>query len=151
MRLEDALKTTRFTDERHRATLNLLYSSYWLKKHFSGSMKDLGLTMEQYNVLRILKGKHPDQMCVKDIGSRMIEKSSNVPRIIDKLLLKDLVQRGQSTEDKRETLVALTEKGLEQLAKANSSLNVSASGIIGINEEEALQLNELLEKMRAVD
>lgn len=145
------MKTTRFTDERHKATLNLLYSSYWLKKHFSTNMKDFGITMEQYNVLRILKGKHPEQMCVKDIGSRMIEKSSNVPRIIDKLLLKDLVQRGQSAEDKRETLVTLTEKGLDLLVKANDSMNISTSGIIGINEEEATQLNMLLEKMRAVD
>lgn len=151
MRLEEALKTTNFADEKHKATLNLLYSSYWLKSHISVAMKDFGITTEQFNVMRILKGMHPKQMCVKDIGSRMIEKSSNVPRIIDKLILKELVQRGQSSEDKRETLVSLTEKGIEILLEANKALDNSTKGILGISEEEAHQLNALLEKMRAVD
>lgn len=151
MRLEEALKTTKFANETHKATLNLIYTTYWLRSHFMTAMKDHGITMEQFNVLRILKGKHPDQMCVKDIGSRMIEKSSNVPRIIDKLILKDLVERGQSAEDKRETLIALTEKGINLLMEANRSMEDNTKDIIGIDEADAAQLNTLLEKMRKVD
>jgi DNA-binding MarR family transcriptional regulator len=151
MRLEEALKTTNFANETHKATLNLVYTTYWLRSHFVTAMKDHGITMEQFNVLRILKGKHPQQMCVKDIGSRMIEKSSNVPRIIDKLILKDLVERGQSAEDKRETLVTLTDKGIALLLAANKSLDESTKGIVGIDEADAAQLNILLEKMRKVD
>ena len=151
MTLEEALKTTNFANETHKATLNLVYTTYWLRSHFTGAMKDHGITMEQFNVLRILKGKHPEQMCVKDIGSRMIEKSSNVPRIIDKLILKELVERGQSAEDKRETLVRLTDKGIALLQEANAALEVSTKGILGLTEDDAAQLNMLLEKMRKVD
>ena len=151
MKLEDAIKSNKFKDNRHKATLNIMYSAYWLKTQISSAMKEMGLTAEQYNVMRILKGKHPEQMCVKDIGGRMIEKSSNVPRIIDRLALKKLVKRTTSKEDKRETLISLTDKGLEYLETSNKMLDETTEGIIGITEQEAEQLNELLEKLRSTD
>ena len=148
MKLEDAIKSNRFIDERHKATINVLYSAYWLKNNFSTALKDNGVTMEQFNVLRILKGKHPEPMCVKDIGSRIIEKNSNVPRIIDRLILKKLVKRTSSKEDKRETLVSLTEKGIKQLEEANIILDRLTNELIGIDNADAAKLNALLEKMR---
>ena len=151
MRIEEALQTSKFIDGQHKATLNLLYTSYWLKTLFSNAMKEHAITMEQFNVMRILKGKHPEQMCVKDIAGRMIEKSSNVPRILDKLLLKKLVKRTTSKSDKRETLISLTDKGMKLLNEANASLAAVSEQFIGINESEAGQLNDLLEKMRKAD
>ena len=151
MKLEEAIKSTKFIDAKQKATLNIIYSSYWLKNHFSLAIKENGLTMEQYNVMRILKGKHPEQMCVKDIGSRMIEKSSNVPRIIDRLVIKKLVKRVISKQDKRETLISLTEKGIAQLLDASSILDNMSSKIFGLDENESEILNNLLEKMRLVD
>ena len=147
MKIEEILKTSRFIDEKHKASLNLLYTSYWFKTHVSTALKEFGFTSEQYNVMRILKGKHPEQMCVKDIAQRTIEKNSNVPRIVQRLLAKHFVERTISAEDKRETLVSLTEKGMQQLEKANSAVS-RLNEMIGLNEEEAKQLNELLEKMR---
>src|ERR1700679_1785464 len=105
MKIEEALQTSRFRDEQHKATLNLLYTVYWIRTNLSTAMKGNGLTLEQFNVMRILKGKHPEPLCVKDIAGRLIEKSSNVPRILDKLILKKLVKKGVSKADKRETLV----------------------------------------------
>ena len=96
MKLEDVLKTNKFNDEVHKATLNILYTSYWMRDNVSSTMKEIGITSEQFNILRILKGKHPEAMCVKDIASRMIEKSSNVPRILDRLVAKELVMRTTS-------------------------------------------------------
>lgn len=151
MKLEDAIKSNKFRDEGHKATLNILYTAYWLKTAFAASMKELGLTSEQFNVMRILKGKHPEEMCVKDIGSRMIEKSSNVPRIIDRLVDKKWVKRTTSKEDKRETLISLTEKGIKQLAEASAIMDNVGRDLIGITNEEATQLNELLEKLRKTD
>ena len=149
MKLEDAIKSNKFRDEGHKASLNILYTAWWLKTGFSSSLKELGLTSEQFNVMRILKGKHPEEMCVKDIGSRMIEKSSNVPRIIDRLVDKKWVKRSPSKEDKRETLIALTDKGMKQLAEASKTMDEVSQKIIGISNEEALQLNTLLEKLRS--
>lgn len=151
MKLEEAIKSNKFRDEGHKASLNIMYTAYWLKSNFSSSMKELGLTSEQFNVMRILKGKHPEEMCVKDIGSRMIEKSSNVPRIIDRLVDKKWVKRTTSKEDKRETLISLTDKGIKQLAEASAIMEDISRKIIGITNEEAAVLNELLEKLRASD
>lgn len=151
MKLEEAIKSTKFSDMRHKATLNLMYTTYWLKTHLSSALKEHDLTPEQYNVMRILKGKHPEQMCVKDIASRMIEKSSNVPRIVDRLVAKKLVKRNTSKEDKRETLITLTEKGVEKLLEANKLNEKLSTEIFGISNEEATVLNDLLEKLRKID
>lgn len=149
MKLEEAIKSTKFKDMKHKATLNLMYTAYVLKTNMSALLKEHDLTPEQYNVMRILRGKHPEPMCVRDIASRMIEKSSNVPRIVDRLVAKKFVKRTTSKEDKRETLMSITEKGLEQLEIAIKAGDDVGMNIIGITEEEASQLNELLEKLRS--
>ena len=147
MKLEEAIKS-KFANQKHKATLNVLYTAYWLRHKFSTTLKEEGLTLEQYNVLRILKGKHPEQLCVKDIGGRIIEKSSNVPRIIDRLVLKKLAKRAPSKEDKRETLVSITEKGISLLMNATMRVDKITEEVTGLDENDALMLNELLEKMR---
>jgi DNA-binding MarR family transcriptional regulator len=125
-----------------------MYTAWWLRSMTSKSLKQFELTPEQYNVLRILKGKHPDQMCVRDIASRMMEKSSNVPRIVDRLVAKNWVERTTSAIDKRETVINLTSAGLQVLASSTSSMDDMFSSILTLTNEEAVQLNELLEKLR---
>lgn len=115
----------------------------------SKELKEYGLTHEQYNVLRILKGKYPEQMCVRDIACRMIEKNSNVPRIIDRLEVKKLVRRNTSAEDKRETVITLTTAGINMLAITTEKINGLYNETIQMDEECAGTLNSLLEKMRA--
>jgi len=131
-----------------KAALNILYTAWWLKTIISKELKEYGLTHEQYNVLRILKGKHPEQMCVRDIASRMIEKSSNVPRIIDRLELKKLAKRNTSTHDKRETAITITQAGLNMLEITTSKIDKLYSETVPISEQSALQLNGLLEELR---
>lgn len=148
MKLEEAIQSNKFSSQKQKAGLNILYSAWWLKTLISKELKLLGLTSEQYNVLRILKGKHPNHMCVKDIGCRMIEKNSNVPRIIDRLELKKLVSRATSLIDKRETVMTLTNEGINILENANTRVNKIFSLNVELREEESIQLNLLLEKMR---
>jgi len=148
MKLEDALKSGKFVNEQQKVTLNILYTAYWLRSNFAAALKPLELSLEQNNVLRILKGMHPEPMCVKDIGVRMIEKSSNVPRIIDKLVEKKLVKRSNSGKDKRETIISLTEKGLNLLLAAKQLLDAVTHEITHLDDEQAQQLNELLEILR---
>jgi DNA-binding MarR family transcriptional regulator len=146
--LEDAIKSSNFKTQKQKCGLNILYTAWWLKTVISKVLKDHGLTHEQFNVLRILNGKHPAKMCVRDIASRMIEKSSNVPRIVDRLEAKKLVQRSSSEVDKRETVMTLTEQGLFILDAATNDVNKVFGKLIDMNEEEAGKLNELLEKYR---
>jgi DNA-binding MarR family transcriptional regulator len=151
VKLETAIKTERFESEQHKAILNIMYTAYWFKTKVSSALKEHSLTGEQYNVLRILKGKHPEQMCVKDIGSRMIEKSSNVPRIIDRLVEKKLVKRVTSKDDKRETIISLTEKGLTVLAAATKAVQQINTELTDMNDENAKKLNGLLELIRTTN
>ncbi len=148
VKLEEAIQSNKFTSQKQKAGLNILYTAWWLKTLLSRELKTLGLTHEQYNVLRILKGKHPNNMCVKDIGCRMIEKNSNVPRIIDRLELKKLVSRTTSSIDKRETVMTLTNDGINILENASTRINKAFSLNIELDEEDATQLNLLLERMR---
>lgn len=148
VKLEQAIKSSKFKDEVHKAGLNILYTAWWLKTLMSRELKEYGLTHEQYNVLRILKGKHPDQACVRDIACRMIEKNSNVPRIIDRLEVKKLVKRNTSAEDKRETVITLTPAGISMLEITTAKVNKVMEEYVDIDEECAAQLNSLLEKVR---
>lgn len=148
MKLEEAIKSSRFVNEQQKVTLNVLYTAYWLKSNFSAALKTLDISLEQHNVLRILRGRHPDNMCVKEISSRMIEKSSNVPRIIDKLVEKKLAKRSISREDKRETIVTLTEKGISVLDQAKEMIDKVTGEITRLDDDQAKTLYDLLEKMR---
>lgn len=149
MKLEEAIQSSKFKNDVHKASLNILYTAWWLKTVLSRELKEFGLTHEQYNVMRILKGKHPEQMCVRDIASRMIEKNSNVPRIIDRLVTKKLVKRATSEVDRRETVISLTATGLSLLDNSTSSINQAMEAQVSIGQQEAQVLNQLLEKVRA--
>lgn len=147
MKLEDAIQMQKFGSEKQKAVLNLMYTTYTLKTRIAATMKELDLTMEQYNVLRILKGKHPQCMCVKDIASRMIERSSNVPRIADRLVTKKLIRRFQSKEDKRHTSLMLTDKGLALVEESLDKMKKTDDTLVFLSDEEVNQLNLILEKI----
>jgi DNA-binding MarR family transcriptional regulator len=148
VKLEQAILSTKFKNDAHKAVLNILYSAWWLKTTMSKALKEYSLTHEQYNVLRILKGKYPEQMCVRDIACRMIEKNSNVPRIIDRLEIKKLVKRTSSLLDKRETVISLTTSGIVLLEAATESITELMDGVVDISNTDAKQLNLILEKIR---
>ncbi|MEP7317298.1 MAG: MarR family transcriptional regulator [Panacibacter sp.] len=148
MKLEEAIKSNKFKNEVHKAGLNILYTAWWLKTIMSRELKEYGITHEQYNVLRILKGKYPDQVCVKEVACRMIEKNSNVPRIIDRLEIKKLVKRNTSVTDKRETVITLTQAGINILEITTNKINTLFEETIVIDEQHATSLNALLEKVR---
>ena len=151
VKLEQAIQSSKFKNEAHKATLNILYTAWWLKTIMSNELKEFGLTHEQYNVLRILKGKHPEQVCVKDISCRMIEKSSNVPRIIDRLVIKKLVKRADSPFDKRETVISLTQSGITILEVTTEKINELMETSVVMKSQDAAQINMLLEKLRGTE
>ena len=148
MELEKEIYTSKFENEVHKATINLMFTAHWLRNKLAAEFKIYGLTPEQYNVMRILKGKFPEKMCVKDIGGRMIEKNSNVPRILDRLVRKELITRKQSDEDRRETECTLTEKGIALLAKVTAHIKEEKSAQINLDEKTAAALNLILENLR---
>jgi DNA-binding MarR family transcriptional regulator len=148
VKLEEAIKSNKFKNEVHKAGLNILYTAWWLKTMTSKELKKYGLTHEQFNVLRILKGKYPQQMCVRDVACRMIEKNSNIPRIMDRLEIKKFVKRNTSPNDKRETAISLTDAGINILEMATAKVDKLFEETIVMNETSATTLNRLLEEIR---
>lgn len=148
MKIEDELQTKKFRSEQHKAALNLMFSAYQLQTAVAQGLKSFGLTSEQYNVMRILKGSSPKPLCVKDIANRMIERSSNVPRIIDRLEAKNLANRSRSGSDGRETLIELTDEGAKLLDQANMAVSNLDASYVKLTDNESCLLNELLDKSR---
>jgi DNA-binding MarR family transcriptional regulator len=147
VKLEEAIKTSGFKNQRHKAVVNLMFTAYQVKSRIAQLLKNYALTPEQYNVLRILKGSHPTPLCVRDIASRLIERNSNVPRIADRLELKKLVKRSVSAADRRETLMQITPAGLNLLAMVNQAMDEQESQVANLTEEQAASLNQLLEDL----
>jgi len=148
MKLEDEIKTTKFQGEIHKVHLNILVSAAWLRTRIIVSLKPFGLTSEQYNVLRILRGQSNSGIRVKDITHRMLERNSNTTRIIDRLGAKGLVQRLESNRDRRERTIVLTDEGFAMLGEIDKYWEKHSPHQSVLVDAEAKLLNELLDKMR---
>lgn len=149
MKIEDELKTTQFTDDKQKAVLSILFTASWLENYINGHLKAYDLSHQQYNILRILKGSHPKALSVLEIKSRMIDKMSNVSRLIEKLKQKKFVTRQENTKDRRLVEIEITEEGRQVLDKIMQKMPTEPNFLDNINTEEAKQLVELLDKLRS--
>jgi DNA-binding MarR family transcriptional regulator len=148
MKIEDEIKQSAFKSDYHKAYINLLYTSNWLVQEQSNLFKPFGVTLPQYNVLRILRGQHPKPATVSLLIERMLDKTSNASRIVDKLEAKGLVTRKQCPNDRRTVDVLITDKGLALLKEMDVLDGGSKTGIRNLTENEATELNRLLDKIR---
>lgn len=146
--LEKEIKQANFASEQVKANLNVLFTSNWIYNRISAFLRPRGLTHEQFNVLRILRGSHPKSMCQKDVLSRMIAPSSNVTLLIKKLLAKKLVTVKQSPKDKREYMINITKQGQTVLKSIDADLQKQQSSLNKLTVSEAFHLNALLDKLR---
>ncbi|WP_447636511.1 MarR family winged helix-turn-helix transcriptional regulator [Flavobacterium microcysteis] len=152
MKIEDIIKTTSPMAIGKRTVLNIMYTQNVLSERFNEVLKTYDLSPEQFNVLRILKGQNgkSTNMCV--IQERMIAKTSNTTRLVDKLLLKELVTREICPDNRRKMEIAITEKGLELLAELNPKVECHESVLTqNLTADELEQLNYLLEKFRTIN
>jgi DNA-binding MarR family transcriptional regulator len=149
MRIEDELKTNKFQSSTQKAHISVLFTAGWVRNRINQSLRIFDLTSEQYNVLRIVRGQKSGKIRVKDINERMLERSSNTTRLIDRLLEKGLLLREKVQQgDGRERAITLTPEGrtlLEQVDKHWVTNNPHQSLL---NDEEAAILVELLDKLR---
>lgn len=148
MSIEEELKTSKFQSETHKAHLNVLFSACWLKNRINGTLKPFDLTSEQFNVIRIVRGKHPEGVRVKDISSRMLERSSNTTRIIDRLVDKGLLVREKSDQDGRERAIYITDTGQAILHQIDAYWKTNNPHEAVLTPEESNILSTLLDKMR---
>ena len=100
------------TSEHHKVAVNILSTASWIHSGDVARLKKHSITPEQYNVLRILRGSSPNKLMLAEITNRMIDKSSNATRLVEKLRQKGLVKREVCEANRRQVDISITEKGL---------------------------------------
>ena len=129
--------------------LNLSFTRNFIGDKFNELLKPFEISSEQYNVLRILRGQKGKPINMQDIQERMVTKNSNTTRLIDKLLLKDMVERNICPANRRKIEINITEKGLQLLLVLDPLIENYENGLTkNLSTEELEQLNYLLEKIR---
>jgi len=148
MKLEEEIKQKKFRSEKHKAIINLMYTGSWVYSINKSILKNYNISPEQYNVLRILRGQYPEPSTVMLLNERMLDKMSNVSRIVEKLRTKHLLIRKECPHDRRQVDITITEEGLSLLKKIDRQTNITDEALENLTEEEAAVLNELLDKVR---
>jgi DNA-binding MarR family transcriptional regulator len=148
MRLEEEIKQKKFNSEYHKMVVNLLFTGSWIDLKNTQLLKPFGLTLQQFNIMRILRGQYPKPATVNLLIERMLDKTSNASRIVDKLVNKKLATRKTCPEDRRSVDVLITEKGLELLKKIEALEVEFKDKFKNLSENEMKTLNNLLDKMR---
>ena len=148
MKLEDAIKQKSFKSEGHKLNLNIIHTYSWLINEQKSYYEDHGLTMQQYNVLRILRGHYPEPYSTHMIRERMLDKMSDVSRIVDRLCKKGLVLSSKCATDKRLVDVVISDEGLRLLKQMDASIDKLSELFNNLSDSEQATLNELLDKVR---
>ena len=148
MKIEDEIKQPIFKDVYQKMVINLLYTTGWMQQRQAGGFREYGVTLPQYNILRILRGQHPQPATVNLLIERMLDKTSNASRIVDKLEAKQLVTRRVCPSNRRAVDIRITDAGLELLTRMDVVLAKQNEQLHKLTTDEAAQLSDLLDKLR---
>jgi DNA-binding MarR family transcriptional regulator len=149
MKLEEEIKQQKqFADDYDKAVVNLFFTSSWLYNLNAARLKAHGITPEQFNVLRILRGSYPKPMMLGDISGRMLDRSSNATRLVEKLRQKKLVNREICPGNRRQVDINITDAGLGVLTAIDNGCQEWMKSVKNLSPAEAHSLNQLLEKIR---
>ena len=148
MKLEDEIVQKKFDSRYHKLVVNIFYTSNWLTNLHSEALKPYKLTIQQFNILRILRGQYPKVVNLKLIKERMLDKMSDVSRLVERLREKGLVDRKTCSSDRRNIDVCITEEGMDLLKKIDSDIKKINVLFSTLSEEEVSILNGLLDKLR---
>jgi DNA-binding MarR family transcriptional regulator len=148
MRIEDEIKQKKFKSEYQKMYINLVYTANRMNTQQMRMFKEFGLSVQQYNILRILRGQVPSAVNLGLIQDRMLDKNSNASRLIEKLKIKKLVERKESKIDRRQVDIMITEKGLDLLKKMDGKVEEAELIDSNLTKQEAETLSDLLDKLR---
>lgn len=152
MRLSERLHQRRFASNAQEAVLNVITTNAWLQGEIAKALAPHGITTAQYNVLRILRGSHPDPLPCASVGERLLERTPDVTRLLDRIQKAGLLVRARAEHDRRVVEVHITEAGLAKLAALDPVMHAFNERLHErLNEAEARVLSDLLDKMRGDD
>ncbi|MEP0547305.1 MAG: MarR family transcriptional regulator [Rhodothermales bacterium] len=148
--LSDLIKQDHFESPAQEAMLNVMVTYPWLMGELAAALSDVDLTPAQYNVLRILRGRHPDRATCSYIGERLLDRTPDVTRLLNRLQRAGLIDRRRAAHDRRIVEVCITDEGLQRLKKADRPVGeVTRHLTATLTEEEHRTLSDLLEKLRS--
>lgn len=145
MKIEEEIKQEKFKTSHQKALINLIYTSNWLQSKQQDFFKNFGITATQFNILRILKGQHPASISATEIKSRMLDRNSDVSRLLDRLAAKKLITKSTCPNDRRAADVTITQTGLNLL---ETMADRADENVLALTSEEANALSNLLDKCR---
>lgn len=145
--IEELIKQPKFRNEKHKAVVSILYVNNLITGYYEEYLKKHNLTLQQFNVLRIVRGQHPNPSTINLIRERMLDKMSDASRIVERLRKAELVERVQCKEDRRAVDVIITQKGLDALATIDKQDMQLDMPLHNLTEQEAKQLSSLIGKM----
>lgn len=149
-KIEEEVSLHTFRNEYHKGIVNMVYTYGYVQSKLQQLFAEHGLTMQQFNILRILRGSYPDSCSNTDIKERMLDKNSDVTRIVNRLINQDLVERRVCPGDKRRVEIRIKDEGLKLLAEIDSRSDDEDAILQNLNEHEIHELNRLLDKARGV-
>ncbi len=149
MKLSDEIKQAEFPDEHTEAVLNLHFTSHWLYRVFQELLKEFDISNEQYNILRILRGNRRGTYNLCEVQERMLNRTANATRLVEKLRRRGLVSRQPNEGDRRRVDIAITQEGLSLLAEMDQPTEeMHRRTAKALTSEEARTLSRLLERLR---
>ena len=148
MRIEEELKQKIFNNIHQKTHLNIIYTANWLIDKTKGVLKLYDITHQQFNVLKILKGKHPESCAVNDIKEVMLDKGPDLTRLIDRLIKKEFVTRNVCDENRRKLDITITDGGLTLVRNIEPKMKKQFIDQTKITDKEAYELSRILDKMR---
>jgi MarR family 2-MHQ and catechol resistance regulon transcriptional repressor len=149
MGIEKDIQQQKFRNEYQKAVVNLIYTSNWMRERTSGIIEAEGITPQQFNILRILRGSHPMPLSTLQIRERMLDKMSDTSRIVDRLIAKGLVKKYICKKDRRLVDVIIAEKGMKMLERLDKRQDEMDAILGNLTEKEASALSKLLDKIRS--
>ncbi|MGO1243386.1 MAG: MarR family winged helix-turn-helix transcriptional regulator [Sphingobacterium sp.] len=148
MRIEDEIKVMKFRDNWHKCTVNILFTASWLTRNLERRAAKVDITLQQFNALRILRGQLPKPTTNNLLGSRLINNTPDIPRLIDRIVSKGLVLRTQNKNDKRAVDLFITDRGLDLLQEIEDEMMLTDLLPGNLSDQEAEMLTRLLDKLR---
>jgi len=148
MSLKDEIKQDKQISSYEKGVVNILLSYYFVENKLTDFLGRFHITLHQYNILRILRGRHPESYTNNEIKERMLHKEADATRLVNRLARKGLVTRERSETDRRKVKITVVNKGLHLLEKVDQKMNEVEDILVNLNHNEISELNRLLEKMR---
>lgn len=148
MRINDEIKQKEFKSPFQKAVINLFFTESWVQNKFKSFFKEFGITPQQYNVLRILKGHHPSSYTAGQIKEVMLDKTPDLTRLLDRLQAKNLVDRKICEWNRRQLEIVITDQGIGLLNSIGPVQDNLMSNLNNLSDPEAEQLSDLLDKLR---